>query len=156
MKKIIFISSTGGHLKELLQLKALMNKYDSYLITEKTKSNINLQEEFKSKVFFLTYGTKAEILKYLFIFPSNILKSIYFFIKIKPDFIISTGAHTAVPMCYIAKMFGKKIIYIETYANMKTKSIAGKLVYPISDLFLVQWESMLELYPNAKFYGGVF
>lgn len=39
MKRILFISSTGGHLKELLQLRPLMNKYDSYIITEKTKSN---------------------------------------------------------------------------------------------------------------------
>ena len=38
MKKVLFISSTGGHLNELLQLKSIMNKYDSYLITEKTKS----------------------------------------------------------------------------------------------------------------------
>ena len=38
-KKVLFISSTGGHLNELLQLKILFNKYDSYIITEKDKTN---------------------------------------------------------------------------------------------------------------------
>ena len=33
MKKVLFISSTGGHLNELLQLKPMFKKYDSYIIT---------------------------------------------------------------------------------------------------------------------------
>lgn len=156
-KKIIFISSTGGHLKELLQLEPLMLKHKSYLITEKTKSNISLENDTRFEdVYLLPYATKAQLLKYMFVFPFNIFKSFLLFLKIKPDFVVSTGAHTAVPMCFIAKLFKKKIIYIETYANMKSKSMAGSMVYPIADLFLVQWESMLELYPDAKYYGGVF
>ena len=71
------------------------------------------------------------------------------------DVVIATGAHTTVPICYIAKLFGKKVIFIETFANITTKTLSGKLVYPIADLFLVQWEEMLKLYPNAKYRGGL-
>ena len=49
-KRVLFISSTGGHLKELLQLKKLFNKYDSYLITEKTDSTKKLKNEYKEKM----------------------------------------------------------------------------------------------------------
>lgn len=49
----------------------------------------------------------------------------------------------------------KKVIFIETFANITTKTLSGKLVYPIADLFLVQWEEMLELYPKAKYRGGL-
>ena len=45
MKKILFISSTGGHLTELLQLSPLFSEYDYHIITEKTKSNLKLKEE---------------------------------------------------------------------------------------------------------------
>lgn len=45
--------------------------------------------------------------------------------------------------------------FIETFANITTKTLSGKLVYPIADLFLVQWEEMLELYPKAKYRGGL-
>lgn len=156
MKKVLFISSTGGHLTELLELKSLFKKYDYHIITERQKSNESLKDEYKDNISYLAYGTKEHLLPYLFIFPWNCLKSLYFYLKIKPEVIITTGSHTAVPMCYIARLFGKKVIYIETFANMSTKTLAGRLVYPIANLFIVQWESMLKLYPKAIYGGWIF
>lgn len=156
MKKALFISSTGGHLNELLQLKALFDETDFSIITEKTKSNLFLQEKYPHRVHYLVHGSKEHFLAYCIKFPYNVLKSFVLFFKLSPDFVISTGAHTAVPMCYIAKLFRRKVIYLETYANIHTKSLSGKLVYPIADLFLVQWESMKELYPKAIYVGGVY
>ena len=157
MKKsrVLFISSTGGHLDELLQLEKLFKKYDSYIITEKTKSTINLKDKY-SKVNYLTFGTKDHLFTYIFKFIYNFIKTIILFIKIRPSVIVTTGTHTAVPMCYIGKLFFKKIIYIETIANSKTKTLSGKLVYPIADTFIVQWESMLELYPRAIYGGWIY
>lgn len=155
MKKVLFISSTGGHLNELLQLKPLIKKYDSYIITEKTKSNLSLKDKFDN-VYYLVYGTKKNLFTYFFKFGFNIIKSLYYFLKIRPSVIVTTGTHTAVPMCYIAKLFRSKVIFIETFANSKTKTVAGKLVYPIADTFVVQWESMLELYPKAVFGGWIY
>ena len=78
------------------------------------------------------------------------------FLKIKPDVIITTGTHTAVSMCYIGHLFKKKIIFIETLANRTTKTMSGSMIYPIADYFLVQWESMLKLYPKAIYSGFIF
>lgn len=156
MKKVMFISSTGGHLNELLQLKPLFSKYDYSIVTEKAKSNYSLKKVYKEKIFYLAYGTKHNMWKYWFIFPFNCVISLYLFFRIKPDVVVSTGSHTAVPMCYIAHFFKKKVIYIETFANIYTKTVAGKLVYPIADYFVVQWESMLELYPEAIYGGWIF
>ena len=155
MKKVLFISSTGGHLNELLQLEKLFDKYESYIITEKTKSNIGLKEKYK-RVNYLVFGTKDHILSYIFKFIYNIFKTIVLFIKIRPKVVVTTGTHTAVPMCYLAKLFGKKVIFIETFANIETKTLSGRLVYPIADCFIVQWEDMLKLYPKAKYWGWIF
>jgi len=155
MKKVLFISSTGGHLNELLQLEPLFKKYDSYLITEKTKTNMNLKNKY-NKVYYLVYGTKDHIFSYIFKFTYNIIKSFILYLKIRPKVIITTGTHTAVPMCYIGKLFGSKIIFIETFANRTTKTLSGKMVYPIADTFIVQWESMLELYPKAICAGWIY
>lgn len=155
MKNIIFISSTGGHLDELLQLKVLFKKYNSFIITEKTKSNNKLKEKYNN-VFYLVYGTRKHIITYFFKFLFNIIKSFVLFLKIKPKMIVTTGTHTAVPMCYIAKLFRKKVIYIETFANRYSKTLAGKIIYPIADTFIVQWEEMLELYPKAKYFGSIY
>ena len=156
MKKVLLISSTGGHLNELLQLKSIMNKYDSYLITEKTKSTISLKEEYKDKISYLIYGTKHNMLTYPFKLLANCFKSLYFYFKIKPDVIVTTGAHSAGPMCCIGKIFGSKIIYIETFANIHSKTVTGRIVYKFADLFIVQWESMLKLYPKAIYGGWIF
>jgi UDP-N-acetylglucosamine:LPS N-acetylglucosamine transferase len=155
-KRIIFISSTGGHLKELLQLKDMFSKYDSWLITEKTKSNMYLKEEYKDRVHFLIYGTKYHMISYPFKLIANCFISLYYYLKFSPDYIITTGVHTAGPMCCIAKIFGSKVIYIETFANMVTKTSTGRLLYPISDKFIVQWESMKKIYPKADFGGWIF
>ena len=156
MKKVMFISSTGGHLTELLQLKPLFEKCEYTIVTEKTKSNQNLIDQYPDHVYYLAYGTKQHLFKYLFIFAYNIIVSFFIFLKVKPDAIVTTGTHTAVPMCYIAHFLKKKVVFIETFANSKTPTQAGRLVYPIADLFVVQWESMLEHYPNAVVGGWIF
>ncbi|MBE6144341.1 MAG: polysaccharide biosynthesis protein [Firmicutes bacterium] len=155
MKRVLFISSTGGHLNELLQLEPLFKKYKSYLITEKTKTNINLKNKYDN-VSFLVYGTKDHLFTYIFKFLYNIIKSLILYIKIRPKVIVTTGTHTAVPMCYIGKLFGSKIIFIETFANSTTKTLSGKLVYPIANTFIVQWEEMLKLYPKAIHAGWIY
>lgn len=154
-KNVIFISSTGGHLDELLQLKALFSKYNSFIITEKTKSNKQLKDKYDN-VHFLVYGTRKYIITYFFKAIFNVIKSLILFFKIKPKVIVTTGTHTAVPMCYIAKIFRKKVIYIETYANRSTKTLTGRMIYPIADTFIVQWEEMLKLYPKAIYTGSIY
>jgi len=156
MKKVLFISSTGGHFSELMQLKSLFSKYDYHVVTERTKINGYLSDEYKEKISFLAYGTKRNPFTYFFIYIFNIFKSLKIFMEQKPDVVVTTGTHTAVTMCYIAKIFRKKVIFIETFANRKTKTMAGRLVYPVADVFVVQWEEMLKIYPKAEYWGWIY
>ena len=155
-KKVLFISSTGGHLDELMQLKPMFDKYNYYIVTEKTKSNLNLKNKYPKKISYLVYGTKDHMLTYPFKLLYNCFKSLFIYIKVRPKYIVSTGAHTAGPMCCLGKIFGSKIIYIETFANSKTKSATGSIVYKFADLFIVQWEDMLELYPKSTYGGWIY
>ncbi|MBF0990314.1 MAG: polysaccharide biosynthesis protein [Clostridiales bacterium] len=151
-KKVLFISSTGGHLNELLQLKSLFSNYDYLLVTEKDKSTISLKDKYNVK--YLVYGTRKNLFSYFFKFIFNFIKSFIIFIKFKPDVIITTGAHTCVAMIFIAKLFKKKSIYIETMANRKTKTMTGKIVEKWVTYFVVQWEDMKNLYEDSV-YGGL-
>ena len=155
-KRVMFIASTGGHLNELLQLSPMFSDYQYSLITEKTKSNLYLKDIYHDKVRFLIYGTRHHILSYPFKLLSNCFISLYYYFLFRPDYIITTGVHTAGPMCCLGKIFGSKVIYIETFANMVTKTSTGRLLYPISDQFIVQWESMKKLYPNSIYGGWIF
>ena len=126
-KKVLFISSTGGHLHELLQLSQLFEKYDYHIVTEKDKTNEFLKEKYENRVSYLPYGTRSHLIKYIFIYFYLILKTIYLYCKIRPQVIVTTGTHTAGPMCYLGKIFGSKIIYIETFANINKKTATRKI-----------------------------
>ena len=155
-KKVLFISSTGGHLNELMQLATLFEKYEYHIITEKDAASKELKEKYKGKISYLPYGTRTKIFSYIFKYFYLCIKTIYYYIKIRPKVIVTTGTHTAGPMCYLGKIFGSKIIYIETFANRNKKTATGRLIYPIADLFIVQWKEMLKLYPKAVYGGSIY
>lgn len=155
-KKVMFISSTGGHLSELMQLAPLFEKYDYKIVTEKDKMTENLKEKYGDNIDFLLYGTRSHMLKYIYQFLYNCFKTVFLYFKFRPKYIVTTGTHTAGPMCYLGKIFGSKIIYIETFANRNTKTATGRLIYPIADLFIVQWEEMLKIYPKAVLGGSIY
>ncbi|WP_066190578.1 MULTISPECIES: PssD/Cps14F family polysaccharide biosynthesis glycosyltransferase [Gracilibacillus] len=153
-KKLLLISSIGGHLTQLLQLESLFKNYQYHIVTEKSE----ITEELKKKypVSFLMYGGRNYPFRYIFKFSFNVIKSLYLFLRYRPDVIISTGAHTAVPMCYLAKLFRRKVVFIESFSKSTSPTLSGRLVYPISDLFIVQWESMKKIYPKAVYGGSIY
>ena len=155
-KKVMFIASTGGHLSELLQLSPCFDKYDFSLVTEKTKSNMGLRDKYPGRVHYIISGTYTTLRAKL-VYPIKLFLncwiSLFLMIKLRPVFVVTTGSHNTGPMCCLAKIFGKKVIFIETFANSTSPTKAGHIIYKFADYFIVQWESMLEYYPDA-IYGG--
>ena len=86
-KRVMFISSTGGHFNELLQLKPLFDKYDYHIVTEKDKMTESFKEEYKEKISYLLYGTRAHMFKYIFQFLINCFLTVFLFIKIRPKYL---------------------------------------------------------------------
>ena len=76
--------------------------------------------------------------------------------KEKPDLIISSGAAVAVPFFWLGKLFGAKTIYVEVFDRIDKPTVTGKMVYPVTDEFIVEWEEMKKVYPKAKNLGSIF
>lgn len=151
-KKLCFAASTGGHFEQLMMLKPLMKKYDSFVMTEKTDYNTTLKDE---KMYFLHQVNRKDKLLILEM-VGNAFLSLGIFIKERPDVVICTGVLAMVPMCLLAKIFRKKLIYIESFAKVTTPTETGKLMYKYADKFYVQWEPMLQVFPNAIYLGGIY
>ena len=151
-KKLCLVSSSGGHWEELLCLSELTAEYDSVLITERGEQFFGKEMPNTYYVSQINRKEKGFLLHFIKLFAKafKILK------KERPDVVITTGALVAFPFCVLAKLSRKKVIYIESFARVKEKSLTGKLVYPFADLFIVQWESMLKCYPKAKYTGAIF
>lgn len=151
--KICFAASTGGHFEQLMMLKPMMEKYDSFIITEKTKYSVSKNNKYKT--YCMRQVNRKELT-----FPINMIinffKALYIFIKEKPDYMITTGVLAMIPMALIVKLFGKKLIYIESFAKISSPTQTGKFLYKKADRFYVQWEKMLEFYPNAIYKGGIY
>lgn len=156
MQKIMFVASTGGHLNELMQIKDIFSKYDFRIMTEKTKSTKYLKDEYPGKVNYFIYGTKDHLLTYIPKIIYNFIFAFIIYLRYHPNYIVTTGAHVGGIMALIGKIFGSKIIYIETFANINTKTVTGKLVYNFADYFIVQWEDMKKIYPEAIVGGWIF
>lgn len=152
MKKIAFVASSGGHLEEIARLKDIEQNNDSFLVTEKGDFQLPNFGKRQYLVFQMNRREIAFLPKFIMLF----FKAIVLLRKEKPDIIITTGALIAYPFCVIGKLMGVKVVYIESFARVHRPSLTGRLLYNFSDLFVVQWEDMLEKYPKAVLGGGIF
>lgn len=150
--KILFAASSGGHLEQLLMLKPLMEKYDSVLVTEKTEYSMG---DMDVKTYYLKQINRKEsgFLPKLIV---NFWKSICIIFKERPKLMITTGVLAVIPLAVLIKLFGGKLIYIESFAKVSSKNLTGNLLYRFADQFYVQWEEMLQLYPKAIYKGGIY
>lgn len=151
-KKVCFAASSGGHFEQLLMLKPLMERYNSFIVTEKTTYKLAVTNE---KIYYMHQVNRKERLFLLWMFI-NIIKSLWVFIKEQPDVVITTGVLAVIPISLLSKLCGKKMIYIESFAKVTSGTRTGKLLYKYADQFYVQWEPMLEIYPKAIYLGGIY
>lgn len=148
--KICLVGSSGGHLTHLLKIKPYWEGKDRFWVTfDKEDANDALKGEKIYHCFFPTNRNVKNLIKNSFLALKVLLKE-------KPDVIISSGAAVAVPFFWFGKLMGKKLVYIEVFDRIDKSTLTGKLVYPITDAFFVQWESMKKVYPKAKNIGSIF
>ncbi|HGD0802405.1 TPA: PssD/Cps14F family polysaccharide biosynthesis glycosyltransferase [Streptococcus agalactiae] len=158
--KICLVGSSGGHLAHLNLLKPILEKEDRFWVTfdkedrfwvtfDKEDARSILREEIVYHCFFPTNRNVKNLVK-------NTILAFKVLRKERPDVIISSGAAVAVPFFYIGKLFGCKTVYIEVFDRIDKPTLTGKLVYPVTDKFIVQWEEMKKVYPKAINLGGIF
>ncbi len=133
-----------------LSLKPFWNNRERFWVTfDKEDARSLLEGE---KMFPCHFPTNRNI--------KNLIKNTFVAFKVlrkeKPDIIISSGAAVAVPFFYLGKLFGAKTIYIEVFDRIDKPTVTGKLVYPITDKFIVQWEEQKKIYPKAINLGSIF
>lgn len=148
--KVCLVGSSGGHLTHLYMLKPFWENKKRFWVTfdkEDARSLLNGE-----KVYPCYYPTNRNI--------KNLIRNTVVAWKVlhkeKPDLLISSGAAVSVPFFYLGKLFGSKLIYIEVFDRIDKPTLSGRLVYPIVDKFIVQWEEQKEVYKKAINLGSIF
>lgn len=153
-KKVLFVMSHGGHTTQMLLLdEQLRPKVDiCYLVLKRERFGL---DKMQGKIFRIFGARKKDsgLIYDIFGTFAMIFQSIWILIKARPIAIISCGTSSAVPISYLGKLMGAKVIFIESWSRVYDQSLSGRLIYPIADLFFVQWKKMKALYPKAIYAG---
>ncbi len=155
MKIAVFVSG-GGHLDEALSVLEPLKGHDWILVTYEQKSLDRFHHPFFQKTYFLSLFSSWGPFLYFSLFL-NVFESLWIFLKERPDVLFSTGSEIAVMPFYAGKyLFGMKTIFLETVTRFQKPSKTAKWIYPVSDLFLVQWAELLKHFgPKAKCAGRI-
>ncbi len=148
--KVCLVGSSGGHLTHLYMLKPFWETKDRFWVTfDKADARSMLKDE---QMYTCYHPTNRSVFA-LFV---NLGVAWKLLRKERPDLIISTGAAVAVPFFYLGKLFGAKLVYVEIFDRIDDGTLTGRLVYPIADKFIVQWEEQKKVYKKAINLGSIF
>ncbi len=132
------------------QLAPVYEKYDHFYVT----FSGGIADEMKSEH---RVHTVPDVLRHKpWSWFAGLIPSLRIAWKERPDVVISTGAGAIVPFCVFAKMLGAKLIFLESMAKVVKPTWTARMLYPISDLFLVQWPDLVKFFPKAQFKGRLF
>jgi UDP-N-acetylglucosamine:LPS N-acetylglucosamine transferase len=147
--KICLAASAGGHLTQLLKLAGGWTEFETFFVT--TTELVSGKLSCFGSVYVVGECNRrhpVHLLKLLLKCASIILKE-------KPDVVISTGAAVGCVTCYLAKLIGAQVVWIDSITNVEHLSMSGRLVRYISNLFLVQWAELTKKYRKVEFMGAV-
>ena len=102
--KLCLISSSGGHYEQLNMLKKLGEKYDLFWVTEKT--------DYKGNADYYLFQTGLKDKWMPVKMMGNCFKTLDFWLKEKPQAVITTGTMVALPACFLAKICRKKVVFL--------------------------------------------
>jgi UDP-N-acetylglucosamine:LPS N-acetylglucosamine transferase len=150
--KLCFAASSGGHLEELMMLRPLMGRYDSFIVTERTLYEAS---EEGIRFYYLQQVNRLEKSCFLRLL-ANAFLSLRILSAERPDVVITTGVLAVIPLCLLSRIWGARLVFIESYANVHSPTRTGKFLYRFADRFYVQWPELLEFYPGAVYLGGIY
>lgn len=145
--RILLACSSGGHLRQLDVLRPWWSQHDRHWMTFDTADALSTLEG--EQVTWAYHPTARNIPNLI----RNLGRTFTLMRRYRPDVVVSTGSAIAVPLFFWAKAFGVRTVFIEVYDRIDNATLSARIVRPITDLFLVQWERQLELYKGSVLAG---
>ncbi|MCX8182327.1 MAG: UDP-N-acetylglucosamine transferase subunit ALG14 [Candidatus Methanomethyliaceae archaeon] len=154
--KILAVLGSGGHTAQIIKLIELLgDQFDyQYMVGFGDVLSVSRIRR-KGKVYFVHRARDHgdDLLTTAFKVMRLFFESLFVIISAKPDAVISAGPGLAVPISILGKIFGKKVIFLESWSRVYRGSTAGRILYHFADLFFVQWSELKRVYPRAIYAG---
>lgn len=147
--RICLTASSGGHLSQLLSISSVWKDYEIFWVSTGEMVRDKLQK--MGRTYIVGECNRMHPIKTLGV----MIKSLKIVLQEKPDVVISTGAAAGFMICIFGKIFGAKIIWLDSIANTEKLSLSGRMVRYFADLILSQWPNVAEKYSNVEYVGEV-
>lgn len=146
---VCLTASAGGHLVQLLRLRESWNGCDAFYVSTVEVVKDKLSQS--GRVYIVGECNREH--------PFQTVRVLWRCLRVvlreRPDVVISTGAAPGFLMCFMARLFGAKIVWIDSIANVKRLSMSGRMIRPFCQLFLTQWEELRDAGKRIEYAGSV-
>jgi UDP-N-acetylglucosamine:LPS N-acetylglucosamine transferase len=140
MKKIVIVTSCGGHLTEARRLAPVYEQYDYFYVVN---DRIALPRELEGKTVFIRHSERD------WLFVVNLWEAWTILRRERPDLMLSTGAGPAVPFALVARLLRIPVVFVEISAQVTEPSLTGRILYRLADRFFYQWKPLEKYFPKA-------
>ena len=145
--RALLVCSSGGHLIQLHNLRPWWEGHERMWVTFKKLDSSSLLAG--ERVAWAHHPTTRNLRNLV----RNLRLAWRLLRSFRPDVVVSSGAGVAFPFFLVARLLRIKTVYIEVYDRLDSATLTGRLCYPLSDLFLLQWEEQMALYPRGRVLG---
>lgn len=146
-KKVLFISSCGGHWKQMMRVESAFEGFIKYYAATDSSYSQFVPDDFFYSIPDASMWNKIRLVR-------QALIVLWLLIRIRPDVVITTGASVGFFALFFAKKMGRQTIWLDSLANAEKMSLSGLKVRSYADLWLTQWEHLAKL-EGPHFYGAV-
>jgi UDP-N-acetylglucosamine:LPS N-acetylglucosamine transferase len=147
--RICLAASAGGHLSQLLKIADSWRRYETFCIT--TSDLVRGKLKKYGKVYAVGECNREHPLRVI----SVLIRCINIILHERPKVVISTGAAVGCIVCFLGKLSGAKIVWVDSITNVKKISLSGRMVRYIASLFFVQWPHLVQKHKDVEYVGEV-
>ncbi len=146
--KVLLACSPGGHLQQMLALRPAWEGLDrTWLTLDGPDVEHLLEGEDVVRAHGPTNRSLVKAIRNFFVAWRVIGEG-------EVDVVLSTGAGIAVPCFVVARLRGRRAVYVESLTRTDSLSLSGRLVYPLASAFFVQWPGTTRR-RRARYVGSI-
>jgi beta-1,4-N-acetylglucosaminyltransferase len=147
---LLLVCSSGGHLLQLCALREAWEGLDrAWVSFDKSDVRSLLAGERVVHAHGPTNRSLGNLLR-------NGALAIRLVRELRPRAVLTTGAGVAVPFAWVARLYGARVVYVESMTRIEGPSLSMRLIAPVASRLYVQWPELAPRVRRARFAGRVF
>jgi len=143
--RILAVASGGGHWVQLLRLRPAFAPASVTWVSASERDRAQIGDE---RFHCIPDGTRWSPFRLILV----AMRLLIIILRSRPDIVVTTGAAPGLLALILARVLGRRTIWIDSIANVEQVSLSGRLARPFASLWLTQWPHLAR--PEGPTYQG--